>query len=84
MKLYKKHGYKKTYIDSKNERRFKQKMDKKKLSLINKIYNSLYDLNSRYNLFKEQMDYIEGCMLEVGYKVKINSFDKCVFVKILK
>ncbi len=59
-------------------------MDKKQISLINKTYNSLYDLESRYSLFTEQKDFIEDFMFKMGYKVKINSFDKCVFIKIKK
>ena len=57
-------------------------MEKKQISLINKAYDSLYDLNSKYNLFKEQMDFIEDYMFKQGYKLKINSFDRCVFIKI--
>ena len=59
-------------------------MDKKQLSLINKAIDSLYDLNSRYSLFKNQMEFIEKFMFKEGYKVFINSYDKCVFKKIIK
>ena len=34
------------------------------------------------NYFKEQMDFIEDYMFKQGYKLKINSFDRCVFIKI--
>ena len=66
-------------------------MDKKQLSKINKMYDLLYDFNSRYNLFidytfnqniKKQIDFLDEFMLIKGYKMKINSYDKCVFIKI--
>jgi hypothetical protein len=58
-------------------------MEQKQLSLINKAYDNLYDLNSRFSLsfVKEQMEKIEEYMVSQGYKVTINSFDKCVFKK---
>ena len=42
----------------------------------------LYDLNSKYDLFNNEKNKIENFMLKKGYKVKINSFDKCIFIKI--
>lgn len=56
-------------------------MDKKQLSLINKAYDTLYDLDSKYRLFTEQLDFIKEYMKTLGYKVKINKFDKCIFIK---
>lgn len=57
-------------------------MDKKQISLINKAFDCLYDLNSKYDLFNNEKNKIENFMLKKGYKVKINSFDKCIFIKI--
>ena len=57
-------------------------MDTKQKTLINKAYDSLDDLNSRYNLFEKEMEVIEEYMLKEGYKVFINSYDKCIFRKI--
>jgi len=57
-------------------------MEQKQLKMINKAYDSLYDLNSKYGLFPELMKIIEDYMGKEGYKVHINSFDKCVFKKI--
>jgi len=56
-------------------------MDKKQISMINKAFDSLYDVNSKFGLFQEQLTTIEDYMKSKGYKVKINGFDKCVFVK---
>ena len=67
------------------------KMDRKKISNINKLYDLLYNLNSYNNLFidntfkeniKNQMDFLEEFMLIKGYKMNINNKDKCVFIKI--
>ena len=44
-------------------------MDKKQISLISKMFNLLYDVESKYNLFKEQKDYIEEFMLINGYEM---------------
>jgi len=57
-------------------------MDKKQISLISKMFNLLYDVESKYNLFKEQKDYIEEFMLINGYEMIINNSDKCKFKKI--
>jgi len=57
-------------------------MDKKTINKINKMFDLLYDLESRNNLFKEQKEYIEEFMLIEGYEMKINNYDKCVFIKI--
>ena len=56
-------------------------MEKKKLNYINKAYDSLYDVVSRFGLFRKELESIEKSMKEIGYKVKINGFDKCVFIK---
>lgn len=57
-------------------------MDKKQKSLINKAYDNLYDLNSKYRIFEKEMEAIENYMFKEGYKVFINSYDKCIFIKI--
>ena len=57
-------------------------MDRKIISKINKMFNLLYDVESKYNLFKEQKDYIKEFMLINGYEMIINNSDKCKFKKI--
>jgi len=57
-------------------------MDRKIISKINKMFDLLYDLESKHDLFKEQKDYIDEFMLIKGYEMKINNNDKCVFIKI--
>jgi len=58
-------------------------MNKKEIGYINKIYDALYDLNSRArcDLFNLEKDKIEDVMNELGYEVKINRYDKAVFVR---
>jgi len=46
------------------------------------MFDLLYDLESKHDLFKEQKDYIDEFMLIKGYEMKINNNDKCVFIKI--
>jgi hypothetical protein len=55
--------------------------EQKKIKLINKAYDSLYDLNSKYRLFQEQLDFILNYMENEGYKLHINKKDKCIFKK---
>jgi len=56
----------------------------KQISLINKAYDSLYNVNSKYGIFLKELYAISDFMILKGYKIKINSFDKCVFIKIKK
>ena len=60
-------------------------MDDKLKFQINKTYNNLYDLHCRFNFLNKEigllMDSINDQMNLKGYEMKINSFDKCVFVK---
>jgi hypothetical protein len=56
-------------------------MQTKELKYINQAYDKLYDVVSRVGLFKEQLEFIEEYMKTQGYKVQINGWDKCVFIK---
>jgi len=56
-------------------------MDKKELGLINKAYDALYDCDSRLDLFEREKDSIEDYMNLKGYEVKINRYNKAVFVR---
>ena len=61
-------------------------MDKKELSLINRIYDALYDGNSKliwkgFPIFQRPMEEMELVMKNKGYKVKINGYQKAVFVR---
>jgi hypothetical protein len=56
-------------------------MENEKIKVINKAYDALYDVNSRYRIFTEELESIEKFMNSFEYKVKINGHDKCVFIK---
>ena len=61
------------------------KMENKLKTQINKTYDDLYDLDSRFNFLNKEigllLDTIQGEMQQKGYKLKLNSYDKYVFVK---
>ena len=60
-------------------------MENKLKTQINKTYDDLYDLDSRFNFLNKEigllLDTIQGEMQQKGYKLKLNSYDKYVFVK---
>ena len=60
-------------------------MDDKLKFQINKTYNNLYDLHCRFNFLNKEirllMENIIDQMQLKGYEMKINNFNKWVFVK---
>jgi len=43
-------------------------MERKALSLINKAYDCLYDLDSKFSMFNKEKESMENEMLLMGYK----------------
>lgn len=69
---------------------YDKRMNTKTVNQISKIYDLLYDLNSmtKFDMrsigdFPMLMTQLEDYMSKKGYKVIINSKDKCKFKKVI-